>query len=243
MKNPLLYFIMVAALSGLSYRNPMPVTVTQNDLKYIATKIQDPECIIGVFKVPDAKDQWRKIKTTGDYPENDAGYREYVMEKRLLKMDVLKLEKGDADSVVFTTINLGGINEEEMLSFYPFPGVSWLLVLNKGLIYNSSKNEPAGWVKDVKNIEKYKWMNPLTVFVSDGYKGNYYIHWNNKYEIPVGLTETNMDFANDIGKIYGAVKNLGKDISKDDYNATINVALGKMKTENGKKLCDMLRKG
>jgi len=242
MKNIFLSLILITAASGFSYRSPMPINMTQSDLKYIAAKLQDPECVIGVFKVPDIRDEWHKIKATGDYPENDPSYMEFYKEKRFLKMNVVKLLKGDADSVVFTNINLGGISEEESLSFYTFPGVTWLLVLNKGLINNGGNAEPAGWLKDVKDIQKYKWLNPQTAFVADGYKGNYYIVWNKKYDIPVGLTETNMAFAEDIGNIYKAIQNFNKDTSKDDFNATLNLARDKMKTESGKTLCNMLIK-
>jgi len=232
-------FLMLSLLFFLaSSMAPAPVTITQSDLKYIASKIKDPNCVIGVFKVPDVKDDWHKLQATGDYPENDSTFISFFMHTRILKMNVERLLKGEADSCVFTQQINGGFNESELTTFYPFPGVTWLLVLNKGLI----DNQPAGWVKDVKDRGQYKWMNPSTVFVMDEYKGNYYETWNKKYDVPVGVENVGKAFIDDVARICKDYKSMAPELPAEEHNAKITAIQSSMKTADGKSLCTMLMK-
>src|SRR5947209_2419643 len=151
MKTFPVFFIIL--LTGALLSSYMPLqNIPTEDLKYLALKLKDPNSVIGVFYLPDAKDPLRKVKATGDYPESDSNYIRLAVDMNILKLNSRQLIKGEADSLIFLSVPFGGMMEETAMTFYSFPGTERLMILNKGFINNGSRDEAAGWLKDVKNL-------------------------------------------------------------------------------------------
>ena len=230
----LILFIISVIQNASSQSQKLP----DNELKYLAVKFHDPECVFGIFRVPLGRDPMRKLKVTNDYPESDTNYIHLAINKNLMKLDVLHIIKGETDSMVFIQVPFGGMSESGNMTFYSYPGTEWIMVMNKGLI----NNYPAGWVKDIKDLGNYKWINVQTAFVADAYTGNYNLLWNKKFEMPDGIFIVDPDFKKDLELIYKSISNLSDGLTKEDYNIKINEIKSRSASADGKRLCDFLMK-
>jgi len=234
--------LLVILTTSFVYIVPPVTKISKEELKYLARLLNDPDYVIGIFRVPEGNEVLRTVKATGDYPESDTGYISLAINESILKLNTLELIKGEADEVVFVKMPYGGISEEGSISFYSFPGTNWLMVLKKGITMDGDKAVPMGWLKDIKNLGKYKWLNSQTAFIADPFLGNYNIKWNGKYEMIPGVYITDLEFTEDLKSIYTVIKNIPVDVTKEDYNASIALLKAKLKTDDGRVLCDLMAK-
>jgi hypothetical protein len=240
MKN--IIYLLILFFFAASFHLPgiQSQTIPEPGLKFLADKIKDPDFVIGVYNVPTGKDPMRKVSATNDYPESDTNYISLAIDMTLMKLNSVQQLKGETDSVVFVKMPFGGISEEVPITFYSFPGTEWLMVLQRGI--STDKAEKRGWLKEIKNLDRYKWVNEQTAFIADPYNGNFSLKWNDNFERPQGVIRIDQMILSDVRLICKGMKDLSQTINRDDYNAKIAEIKAQVKTGDGKRLCEILER-